>query len=107
MAKPPKKKVMAVAAPLEFYRVDVEVASRVSGGVTQYTYTPCEKSQQGLSEEEAHLMADEMKAIGIGGRIVHLDGTPEGKVTLTWGSVERTAAAEQIEKAALNGAGQK
>jgi hypothetical protein len=91
---------MAVAAPLEFYRVELEVASKAGDGTMQYTYAPYGQSS-GVSETEAQTAADEMKSLGIGGRIVHLDGTPEGKVLQTWGSVERAAAAEKIEKGAL------
>ena len=84
----------------------MEVASRAADNSMQYTYTAFTQNL-GMSETEAQEKADEMKAMGIGGRIIHLDGTPEGKVVSTWGSVERTAAAEKIENAALNGAGQK
>jgi hypothetical protein len=91
---------MAVAAPLEFYKVELEVASKAGDGTMQYTFAPY-GDNVGLSETEAQEKADEMKLIGVGGRIVHLDGTPEGKVTQTWGSVERAAAAEKIEKEAL------
>jgi hypothetical protein len=90
--------VLAVAAKPEFYRVDVEVPHHKPDGTTEYTYTP-QKSD--VSEELAKEMGDGLKAMGIGGRIVHLDGTPDGKVIVIWGNVEREAEAEKIEKAAL------
>jgi hypothetical protein len=100
-AKTSKKKVTAIAAPPEFYRVEMEVVSRAADNSIQYTYSAITQ-ELGMSETEAQEKADEMKAMGIGGRIVHLDGTPDGHATVTWGGVERTAAAEKIEQGALD-----
>lgn len=105
MARQPKKKVLAIAAKPEFYRVELEVASKAGDGTTQYTYSAVTQQLE-MSEEEAQKQMEEMKAMGIGGRLIHLDGTPEGKIITTWGSVERTAEAEKVERAALEGAGQ-
>lgn len=103
--KPKKKKVTAVLAKPEFYRVELEVMSRAADNTVQYTYAPFVKGHEQVEEAAANLIMEEMKAMGIGGRIIHLDGTPDGKITTTWGSVERTAAAEKVEQAALEGAG--
>jgi hypothetical protein len=92
---------MAVVQPEKLYKVQLEVASKsVQTGLTEYTYADHE-SRESVTDAVAQEMMDSMKLIGIGGRIIELDGTPEGKVCVTWGSVERTAEAEKVEKAAL------
>src|SRR6266704_3704066 len=105
-AKPYKKKVFAVAAKPEFYKVQLEVAHQKGDGTTEYTYVD-HPSRVDVAEEIARQMVEDLKMIGCGGRLILLDGTPEVQIVLTWGSVERTAAAEKIETAALDGAGQK
>lgn len=104
--KPKKKKVLAVLAKPEFYKVELEVAHQKADGTMEYTYSELSSSSRlGISDTAAQELADGLKAIGCGGRIIHLDGTPDGTVTSTWGSVARTAAAEKVEQAALEGAG--
>lgn len=92
------KKVTAILAKQEWYKVELEVASKAGDGTMQYTFAD---HTSGVTEEQARESADGLKAIGCGGRIIHLDGTPDGKVILTWGSVDRTAAAEKVERASL------
>jgi len=81
--------------------VELEVVSKAQDNSIRYTYAPYGENV-GLSELEALEKQDELKVLGIGGRVVHLDGTPDGKVIATWGSIERTAAAEKIEQGALD-----
>lgn len=81
------------------------MANRKTDGTTEYTYAG-HPSRTEVSEEVANELADGLKAMGMGGRIIHLDGTITGTVISTWGSVERTAEAEKTEKAALETAGQ-
>jgi len=100
-----KKKVLAVLAKPEFYKVELEVAHQKADGTTEYTYAE-HSTRTGVSDTVAQELADGLKAIGCGGRIIHLDGTPDGAVTETWGSVARTAAAEKVEQASLERAGQ-
>lgn len=95
--KAPKKKVMAIAAKPEFYNVQIEVPSKTKDGMTEYTYS---NVLEGVESLQATEKQEELKAMGCGGRVIHLDGTPEGAIISTWGSVERVAAAEKIEEAA-------
>ena len=93
--KKPKPKVMAVRKEV-YFRVDTEVPT-VQKGVTNYTYT----TGAVVPEEQARNTMEGMKLMGMGGRLVHMDGTPDGKIHATWGNVDRMAAAERVEKAAL------
>ena len=90
----------AIAAPEKYYKVQLEVSSKnLATGLTEYTYT--DQSKHPVSDTVAQQQMDEMKSIGVGGRIVLLDGTPDGAVQVTWGSVDRTASAEKVERATL------
>lgn len=98
--KPARKKevILPVAAKEEWYRVDTEVPRIERPGQSSYTYT---EGSMFPSEEEARRTMEGMKLIGVGGRLVHLDGSPDGRVVASWGDVERMAEAERLEKASL------
>jgi len=98
--KPAQKKpvVLPIAAKEEWYRVDTEVRVTDTLGAVGYIYTV---GQEVSSEEQARNTMEGMKLIGVGGRLLHLDGTPAGKILATWGNVEQMAEAERLEKAAL------
>lgn len=93
----PKPKVYATVKE-EWYRVDTEIPSvDRKTGLTSYTYT---NSPPPMDEQAARRVMEGMKLIGVGGRLIHLDGTPDGKLVATWGNVERMAQAEKQERAA-------
>lgn len=59
-----------------------------------YTYTTGEV----VPEEQARCRMEGMKLMGMGGRLVLMDGSPDGKIQATWGNVDRMAAAEKAER---------
>jgi len=97
-AKKAKPKVYATVKE-EFYRVDTEVPmSNQRTGETTFTYTT---GSEVTDEQTAHIRMEGLKMCGIGGRLVHLDGTPDGKIISVWGNVDRMAAAERREREVL------
>lgn len=98
----------AIAEPEKLYKVQMEVSSKnLQTGLTQYAYTDHQvpQSKGPVNDIRAQEIMEEMKAIGVGGRIILLDGSPEGIEQVKWGGVERTAEAEKVEKEALEKAG--
>jgi hypothetical protein len=95
-----KKKILAVAAPEQSFTVEVEVAQKDNAGaITGYTYTQLTKV---ITETEARAQMQDLKLTGVGGRLIHLDGTPQGNVVERWGSAGRLVDAEKTETQALN-----
>lgn len=101
VAKKVAKKVVEkkVAVPqTEFYRADMEVPQvNLKTGVTEYAYT------DGPAQEEvkARDSMEQLKAMGVGGRLIKLDGSPDGEVVERWGGVGRVLEASTVEKDAL------
>jgi hypothetical protein len=91
---PPKKMDSGV-----YYRVYLELPElTASTGEMTYRYMEHHLSLKGtMDEEKAKALADEMKQIGQGGKLVEQDGTPDGKVLEIWGGVGRLEEASQEE----------
>jgi hypothetical protein len=87
------KRHAEITAERKFFRVDIEFPFNES-----FKYVCLFEM---LDEEAMKKNIQKLKVAGMGGRIALLDGTPDGKVQETWGSVERVAAAEKEEKQAL------
>lgn len=90
----PKKKA-AVAPPEDFYRIDIEQAGPNNTHVlrTHVSFT-C------VDETTAREGMAACQMIGVGGRMVKLDGTPDGQLVEKWGSigdVEQALATEAPE----------
>lgn len=54
-----------------------------------------------LTAEEADKQEKKMKDKGLGGRLSRWDGTPDGLIVRTWGSLQRVLNAQLVEKQAL------
>jgi hypothetical protein len=87
------KKMEKLFAKLEekVYRVDVEFP--IDNESDGYKYL---SFHEGL-ETDMRKLVQKMRGVGMGGRLVLLDGTPDGNVEETWGSPARLAAARKIE----------
>ncbi len=93
-----------LAAP-EFYRVDMATTTRdVNNKVTGHLYSPYSEIR-GVEKTGADELAAKLKALGLAGRIVHLDGTPEGTVLESFGDVDEMAQMEQTETQNLQAGG--
>jgi hypothetical protein len=92
----PKKKKAEPLKPWDLYRVEMEQMND-SG----YGFVPADPANLELEEPKAQAKADELKMLGVGGRLILLDGTPDGTVTESWGGVGKVLAASAVEKAAL------
>jgi len=90
--KKPESKVIAVMSQ-DQYRVDMETP--VTGQKEGFAYAI---KIAATDAQDAHGIMAELKNIGVGGRLVKLDGTPEGVVVERWGSIGRVLNAETIEK---------
>jgi len=77
---------------LEYYRVDQEY--RVGNRYLYRNFT----SELGMPEENARRISLLLQRIGLGGRLVHLDGSPHGNVVDCWGGVDRVAEAKRRER---------
>ena len=77
--------------------MQMEVPNKTEQGTTEYTYTDLGV----FDEQAAQKEIQKLKEIGCGGRSLRMDGSPDGVIAATWGSVERTASAEKIETEAL------
>ena len=75
----------------DYFRVDQEYRD---GG--RYLYRKF-TSEAGVREDVAKRIATALQRIGIGGRLVMLDGTPDGKEVDRWGGVDRVAEAKRKE----------
>ena len=77
------------SAPLvDYYHVDI----RQDDGT--YVVHP---TYQSVEKDIADLGVETLKGIGLAGRLVHFDGTPDGRVVETWASiadVEKALATE-------------
>ena len=99
-----KKPVVAYIPPQDKFRVDLEAPKvNQTTGLTNYTYVA---SGYAFEEAQVRRVVEELKQMGIGGRLVQLDGTPDGTVVERWGSVARVGEAEKIERAALEKTGE-
>lgn len=69
------------------YRVDLEEpqVSVKSGRVWKYIYKLSLQGDEKTTEKQVQLL----KSIGMGGRLVELDGSPDGKIVETWASQAR------------------
>jgi hypothetical protein len=88
----PKKKPVAKAAIEECFRVDIECPD--------HTYRP-HVSFACVDETTAREGVAGMQLIGIGGRLIKLDGTPDGALIEKWGGIgdiEHALETESIEK---------
>ncbi len=95
-AKVSKKKAESKPAKRwEMYRVDME---KLEGAA--YRFIPHPEAMS-IDEESARALTDKLKIMGIGGRLVHLDGTPDGVVVESWAGIGRVCDATVIEKQAL------
>lgn len=96
-----KKKLITKEPVQEYYKVDVEVKHTDGDGkVLQYYYK--EMSSRGGEEgSAADLIVTDLKRLGQGGRLILLDGTPEGKIIETWPSVTRALEIAAIENKEL------
>lgn len=100
MARQPKKPAVIHQAVivLDEFRVDMESPIlNPQNGTTSYTYSASSYGEETLCRNS---MA-ELKQMGIGGRLVKMDGSPDGQVVEKWGGVGRVLEAEVVEKAAL------
>ena len=100
-----KKKVIKKKAPikqieLEFYRVDIEM-KHYNGTILEYYFQTFSKDG-GEDLSVAETVVRDMKELGQGGRLVLLDGTPEGKIVETWPSVTRAMELAKIEQKELD-----
>lgn len=107
MKKKSKKKAVKKKEPPKkvlFFRVDLEIpllnSNKELEGYTWAEYTP----RRGTEEQMARALAENLKRMGAGGRLVELDGTPDGKVIETWASVGRVGAAAQVENQRIEAA---
>ena len=87
-----RRKRVAAGLPevSKYYRIDVEFPSE-HGFSYQVLFAL-------TKEENMKKQVAKLKEAGMGGRLVFLDGTPDGQVVEQWGSVERVAEAERLEK---------
>lgn len=103
LAKASKKKKAPKpeAKPPEMYRVDLELTLYDKGhrfkGCQYVEYT----SRKGAEEDFARSLMAHLKRNFCGGRLVLLDGTPDGHIVETWGGIGRVLEAEETERAAL------
>jgi hypothetical protein len=102
MKKKSKKKVIKKVKKTKptseiWFRVDLEIpllnSKKELEGYTWAEYTP----RRGTDEQMAKALAENLKRMGTGGRLVELDGTPEGKIVESWAGVGRVGAAATIE----------
>jgi len=94
--KPKKKEkvVLAVMAEERPFRLDMEVATHnQTDGTTSYSLVP----RMWGGEDKLKEAAEGFKKIGVGGRLVHQDGTPDGTIIEEWFGVDRLAEAKAKE----------
>lgn len=84
----------------EMYRVNMEVQKTENGQLVGYAFDPHPRGGP-TDEETARELAAELKIMGKGGQLIHLDGSPDGLVVESWAGVGRVVEATVIEKQAL------
>jgi hypothetical protein len=95
------KPILAVMAPERIFRLDMEIAIHDMGtGATTYSWAE-RTARKGVGEGMALALAEDLKRCGVGGRLVHLDGTPEGVLIEEWFGVERMESARKTEEPSL------
>jgi hypothetical protein len=94
--KKTKKRLPLIGSQAEkkYFRIDVEFLLPNSDKFKYLQFVEAEESA-------AQKVVELMKRCGIGGRLFYLDGSPGGTHVDTWGSVERVASCEKLERAAL------
>lgn len=92
-----KKEKREPQIPDTYYRVDMECSDvDKATGHKKYWFIEYYPGRDGTMDEQmARSIAESLKKIGQGGRLIELDGTPEGKVLETWGGVGRLEQAEK------------
>lgn len=83
----------------ELYRLDMEISLKGSGIGAPITGWSWAEGRYIGDETMCRALMDNWKIAGLGGRLVRLDGTPDGEIIEQWSSIGRLEWAKAQELA--------